>query len=553
MRERLNSNLVFLFVLAIVVVGVVFGSNMILSRVRNADQISLPATPASTGNVIQQENALQGTAGWKIPADEIATTQIQAYTSATSVQPGQKLTFYVSTQVDGTPYSIGIYRLGWYTGLGGRLKLLLAHQTGHAQGYYDDVLHRLVDCSSCYVNKQLGLIEANWQPSYTLTVPADWVTGVYLAKFADANGMQTYVSFTVRGNDHSAYLFVVSDTTYEAYNLWGGYSLYGIDSASASVASGSEDNSTIKAVKVSFDRPYMKGYGPWQVLGFDLDAIHWMEHQGYDLSYISNVDLHEHPQQLLQHRVYLSVGHDEYWTKEMYDGVEYARDHGVSLGFFGANEIYWQMRFEPDSAGVSDRVIVCYKVGTTDGDLANDPFYRKDNSRVTSRWRDPVVNRPENALVGIMYSAFTHKQLGFPWKVSSQANSPLLSGTGLLPGQQYGCSLVGYEWDRVSNNGLTPRGIQVIGASGTVSDVGVPDASNTVYYIAPSGAMVFAAGSIYWTAALDNYRLLMDPHCNVQQRVVPGMQKLMANVMDALLTHHISSTAGSALISSLAD
>ncbi len=294
----------------------------------------------------------------------------------------------------------------------------------------------------------------------------------------------------------------------------------------------------MRAVKVSFDRPYLDGVGSGQVLTFEANSIHWLERQGYDLSYISNVDLHEDPGQLLHHRAYLSLGHDEYWTKEMRDGVERARNTGVGLAFLGADAAYWQMRFEPDGAGTPDRRIVCYKVATVNNDLARDPFYGKDNTRVTARWRDPALARPENALIGIMYSGVIHRQQGFPWRVSSQAQTPLLDGTGLQRGQEYGCELVGYEWDSVFTNGASPASLQILATSKTRQENYTPDTSNTTYYIAPSGAMVFATGSINWALALDNYRYRIDTLCAGQSTEVPGMQKLMANVMDALATHH---------------
>jgi len=254
--------------------------------------------------------------------------------------------------------------------------------------------------------------------------------------------------------------------------------------------------------------------------------------------------LHEAPAQLLSYRAYLSLGHDEYWTKEMRDGVERARDAGVGLAFLGANASYWQIRFEPDSADVPDRTIVCYKVETGNHDLARDPLYGKDDTRVTSKWRDPVLNRPENALVGIMYSSLTDsdKQAGFPWQLSSLAKSPFLDGTGLQTDQLYGCDLVGYEWDRIFDNGFTPARLQILGKAHTVSKYNTVDFSNTTYYIAPSGAMVFATGSIYWTISLDSYRLSTNKLCAGQDPVVPGLQKLMAKVMNALMIDHPPNT-----------
>jgi N,N-dimethylformamidase beta subunit-like protein len=525
MRLQLSrENVLFLGSLGVVLLALLF-----VQVLWPFPDSQVPATPLS--NIIANENAHLGTNSWQIPYNEGASTQIQAYAGATSVSPGQNLTFYVSTQKEGTLYSISIYRLGWYAGLGGRLMSLQAHQIGHAQGYYDPSTNRLVGCNSCRVDTQIGLVEAHWQPSYTLTVPSDWTTGVYLAKFTGASDMQTYAPFVVRGNAHSTYVVVTSDTTDEAYNNWGGNSLYGYNS------SGDETNGVGRAVKVSFDRPYVQGFGSSFVLQFEADAIHWFERQGYDLSYSSSVDLHEDPAQLLQHRAYLSIGHDEYWTKEMRDGVEHARDHGVGLAFLEADAAYWQMRFEPDSAGVPNRTIACYKVETGNHDLARDPLYGKDNTRVTARWRDPVLNRPENALIGIMFSNLTQTQ-SFPWQVSSQAKSSLLDGTTLQPGEEYGCALVGYEWDRVFDNSATPAGLHVLSVSHTVDGNNHPDVSNTTYYIAPSGAMVFATGSIYWTRSLDSYRLYNDKICAGQNTAIPGMQKLMAHVMDTLVINH---------------
>lgn len=500
-----------------------------------------PVMTPTTSNVISRENSLPGTSSWQIPDGKGASLQIQAYASTTSVLPGQSLSFYVSTQKEGTPYSVNIYRLGWYNGLGARLMTTLSNQAGFAQGYYDRDKHLLSYCSSCRIDTTTGLVEANWLPTTVFTIPANWVTGVYLAKLIDVNDMQTYVPFVVKGNEHSSYIAVTATTTYAAYNDWGGYSLYR--------AFGDDEEPTApnitnlgRGVKVSFDRPYTRGFGAGDLLLFELNAIRWLERQGYDISYISSVDLHENPTQLLEHRAYISLGHDEYWSKEMRDGVDAARDQGVSLAFLGADDAYWQIRFEPDSAGIPDRTIICYKVETKAHDLSQDPLYGQDNSRVTSQWRDPVLDRPENALIGIMYSSLNQNQ-NFPWKVASNANSSLLQDTNLQPGKIYSCGLVGYEWDRIFSNGATPSGLKVIGTSPTIDSNNHPDTSDTTYYIAPSRAVVFATGSIYWMTALDSYHFATDqPNaCANQPTVVPGMQTLMMHVMNALLTRHIAS------------
>jgi hypothetical protein len=469
-------------------------------------------------NVIQRENQLAGSSAWVTPPAKRASNQIQAYLSATSVRPGRVLTMYVSVSRDKTQYTMDVYRLGWYGGAGARL-LMSAKQVGQAQGYYDQLRGRLFGCLTCRVDTRLGLVEANWKASYRLTIPDNWVTGVYMAKFTDEQGMQTYATFDVTGDDQSTYVLVTADTTVAAYNEWGGYSLY---LARVGLIG--------HARKVSFDRP-ISGWGEEQGLMYDIDGIRWVEQHGYDISYLSSTDLHEAPDQLLTHKAYLTFGHDEYWSRQMRDGVLRARDAGVGIGFFGANISYWQIRFEPDSRGASDRTIVCYK------EAPADPLLGSNNRLVTTRWRESPVNEPENALIGLMYEAYAVQPNGYPWQLAYSAQSDLLAGTNLLPGARYGCDLVGYEWDRTFANGRAPANLKVIASSPTVDHTGVPGLSQTAYYVASSGALVFAAGTVDWTFALDDYRLFDNPRCVGHTQAVPGLQQLMSNVMAALIVH----------------
>ncbi len=513
------------FIQTIVVTGAtLFGAKFLSSYFRKEKNTSSLVTSQANkvNNPISRENMLPGTTQWQISEGKGATTQIQAYTSALSVAPGQKLTFYVSTLHEGTTYDIEVYRLGWYQGNGGRLMTAIQRLVGQAQGYYDAQTDKLVASPSSYADAKTGLVEARWKTSYTRTIPSAWTTGVYLVKCIDEQCIQTYTYFNVLGNPAATYAVVTADTTAAAYNTWGGHSLYATDSL-------------MRGTKVSFDRPSTQSYGADQVLAFDMNAIRWMERQGYDLSYMSSVDLHTNAVALLQHKAYISLGHDEYWTREMRDGVEYARDHGVGLAFLEANACYNQVRLEPNSVGEPDRTVVCFKVASHAQDLSLDPLYGVDNSRLTTTWRDPVVNRPENALIGIMYSDTNGQVRGFPWVAYSSGNLPMLQKTGLTAGQVHGTGLVGYEWDRVFHNGATPAGLQILASSPTVNDLGEHDVSHTTYYIAPSGALVFATGSLYWTAALDDYRFSKDAKA---VPVVPQMQQLMENVMNALVVHH---------------
>ena len=537
--------------LALLASGIVAGIALIATKFLPAQNDQQPQTieaPRSLqtvqNNPIVAENALLGTTSWMIPVGAEAVISVQAYTSTRSVAPGQPLTIYVSTAQDGISYYLAIYRLGWYQGSGGRL-MTSVQLTGKAQGYYDPTTSELVSCPTVFYDPQTGLVEARWHPSYTLIIPQNWTTGVYLAKCILANGKQTYTTFNVTGNTTAPYAVVTADTTYAAYNNWGGQSLY---------PDSSKDK--ISASKVSFDRPSVSQFGSDQVLVFETNTIRWLEREGYNVSYMSSVDLHMHPEALLQHKAYLSIGHDEYWTKEMRDGVEAARDHGVGLAFLEANTSYWQIRLEPNSAGVPNRTVVCYKVlsqgnnasdsgGVAKIDSTRDPFYGVDNSRVTTLWRDVIVNRPENALIGIMYSDYNNKLRGVPWVFQPQLSgahplhTTLLQNTGLQAGKIYDNGLVGYEWDRVFDNGYTPENLQILATSQTNSVEGLPDNSNTTYYIAPSGALVFATGSIYWTSALDSYRYDRSLDNTKEAQTVPEIQQLMKNIMTALVQKHV--------------
>ncbi|HEU5439194.1 MAG TPA: N,N-dimethylformamidase beta subunit family domain-containing protein [Ktedonobacterales bacterium] len=475
-----------------------------------------PRNPHSAA--LAAENARPGTRDWLVSLDIASPDEIQAYASAPSVAPGGTLTFYVSVQHASLPVAVSIYRLGWYGGTGGRLMTSFQRPL-HAQGYYDGATRQLVGCATCTLDPSTHLLAANWAPAFTLPIPKNWVSGIYEAKLQDGYGARTYVLFDVTGRADSAYLVVTPDATVQAYNSWGGYSLY----------HGPDGQVADRARKVSLDRPLgHEGYDA--ALFFEIATVRWLEHMRYDVTYTSDIDLHEHPAQLLNHASYLSIGHDEYWSRQMRDAVISARDHGVGLGFFGANAVHWQIRLEPDARGIRDRTIVCYRQAD------EDPLYGIDDAHVTVEWRDPLLNQPENAVMGVMFVGLLENDVNFPWTYQPSAPSPFVAHTGLVAGKKYGCDVVGQEWDGVVDNGRTPPGLVVLGATPAVGATGQTSVGNTTYYYAHSGALVFASGSLYWAFALDNLRLLNDPRCSSAAQVapIPELQTLTANLMDGL-------------------
>jgi hypothetical protein len=259
-----------------------------------------------------------------------------------------------------------------------------------------------------------------------------------------------------------------------------------------------------RAFKVSFDRPFgeitFDQTNANSMTRYERNMARWLESQSYDVTYISTVDTHTNPSLLLQHKAYLSVGHDEYWSLEMRNSVESAREAGVNLGFFSANSAYWRVRFEPSpTTGAANRVMVCYK-----DPAAHDPV------APTYLWRGPENNRPENALLGVMYVGDNVYTNGYDY-VAMNTTDPYYNNTGLTESAAV-AQLVGYEWDAVVNNGFSPSGLVVLAQSPTTPQTLAPGLppntssaiSNATRYTAASGAKVFASGSIQFAWGLDS-------------------------------------------------
>ncbi len=464
----------------------------------------------AASNPIVLENQQPGTDNWIIPdtgdqqADDVSN-QIKGYAGATSVNLGGSLTFYVTVNPSQT-FTIDFYRLGYYQGLGGRLMLSVGPINGVQQ-------------PACpIVDSSTDLVACSWSAGYTLNVPNTWTDGIYFAVLTNANNFQNYVPFVVRNDSRSAaLLYQESVNTFQAYNNWGGYSLYPYNSTGGH-----------QAYKVSFDRPYADD-GSGDYFGWETYMVSWLEQQGYDVTYSTSVDTDLNPGRLLTVKGFLSVGHDEYWTKAMYDAAQNARDAGVSLAFFGANDLYWQARFEPSGSGASDRVLVCYK--TNAPPYATDPITATNPTLTTANWRVPPVNRPEQSLLGVQFTA----QTGDTWdntvsfQVSNNANW-IYAGTGLANGATIPL-ITGYEADRQWSGFPTPpyQGqtyALVAGSPFKDYPSGASDSHNAAVYEAPSGAWVFSTGTMGW-----NFALGRAGYTNA------AIQTITANVLNKFITN----------------
>lgn len=436
------------------------------------------ARTASHLNPIEAENRLKGTDHWEIKVLSYHR-EIEGYPSTPSIAPGRSISFSVSTT--GSTFKADVYRMGWYDGKGARHMLHIKKLLGHLRPMPQPKRHT-------------GLIACHWPVSFSITIPHDWISGVYMVKLTASSGHQGYIPFVVTAlSSHSPLLFVHGAFTDEAYNTWGGKSLYAdirLKSPAAQYAN--------RAVKVSLQRPFEQSMGAGWFFSWEIHMVRWLERKGYDVTYATDLDVHQHPRILLNHKGVLVVGHDEYWSRAMRDGMDRAVRRGVDLGNFAANTGFWQIRLAP-LGKKPDRVIVCYKSAT------RDPLYGRHNALVTTEWRFPPVNRPESELTGAMYGGYDGSHAPYDWIVTNPSNW-IFRGTGLHRRSRIR-HVVGQEADYVHHDYPLPRHLHVLTSSPFLDvDSGQWFNANSTIYQAKSGAWVFNAGTIEWSWGLDDIR-----------------------------------------------
>jgi hypothetical protein len=471
----------------------------------SASSNAAPVAALKPVSVIVLENAktaAQGvTSKWQITKPAL-NHEIEGYASATSINRGETIDFYIST-VDPS-FSLEIYRVGWYGGSGARLM-----STTSLPGLLQ---------SSCLADAVTQITECDWQRSFTLAVPnnttdlTDWASGVYLVKLIGSAGKEQYVVFVVRDDEHTSdFLFQASFATYQAYNNWGGKSFYDSNSVGGQAAT-----------RISFNRPYARDNGAGDFLNWEIDLIQFMEKEGYDVSYASSIDTHVAGARILNHKAFLSVGHDEYWTKETRDTLERTRDAGIHLGFLGANAGFWQIRIEPDSKkAVPNRTLVGYRSLAPTA----DPVYGIHPELTGTQFRSAEISRPEAKLIGVMYD-YNSVDLDM---VISDCTSFICAGTSLVQGSRLP-HMLGVEVDRLDTS--SPAGIQVFAISPYNACLNPPTCSKfqarnsqATFYQAPSGAGVFATGSMQWNWGLSQ----VGPHTIYAN---PAVQQMTRNVLN---------------------
>ena len=355
-------------------------------------------------------------------ADEVPSLTVEGYADRLSYRAGDVIGLHVSTTA--ARYSIEVSRIGAET------------TVVHAESDLPGTSHPIPEDASSH--------GCRWPVSHRLTVPDGWRSGYYNVRLRAADDGGRFVGrnrrtaeadlfFVVRaaepGRDASILLQFCTNT-YNAYNNWGGGSLYAFHGRAG-----------LQGHRVSFDRPLAGQFRQWE-----LPFVAWAERNGYAIEYCANGDLESRPELLDRYKLVLSVGHDEYWSAPMRDNLEAFVGRGGNVAFFSGNTCCWQVRSEDGG-----RALTCWKQG-----FNQDPVFPiGDHKTLTTLWSHHLVGRPENRLTGVGFLRggyhLSHGQY-MDGKGAFTAHRPdhwLFEGTGLGPGGEFGGrhTVVGYECD----------------------------------------------------------------------------------------------------------
>ena len=462
---------------------------------------------SSPANPVVAENCLPGNPASDWDVSLSGDSSIQGFSTDISVNAGQTVFFKINTPA--RAYQIEIYRMGYYAGMGARRITTITPSAKLPQtqpACLSNAATQLYDCG-------------NWSVSASWNVPSTAVSGLYFALLNRTDtGGESQIFFVVRNDaSHSDVLFQTSDETWQAYNDYGGHSLYGTD----------EFDLPNRGFKVSYNRPsHTRSFESATFLfTAEYPMVRWLEANGYDVSYFTGVDAARSGNLIKNHKVFLSVGHDEYVSGQKRNNIEAALGAGVNLAFFSGNEFFWKTRWENsiDGSNTPYRTMVCYKETLAGAKL--DPA---DPPTWTGTWRDARFSppadggRPENALTGTLFmvNGPGADNIGLAIKVPAADGQMRFwrdtSIARLAPGQSatLPSGTLGYEWDADIDNGFRPAGLVSLSTSSypltndllldSGATYGAGSATHHLsFYRAPSGALVFGAGTVQWSWGLD--------------------------------------------------
>jgi hypothetical protein len=422
-------------------------------------------------NRIAEENRLPGTQDWMLrkteidPATRYRSPAVEGFASKPSYQAGETVAFHVSTRSDDV-VELQVFRMGFYGGAGARRMATLEALPTQSQKTPVPGPRRLMRCE--------WPVTAQWR------IPDDALSGVYLAKLTSRETeVESYIVFIVRDERSADFVFQCSDFTWQAYNRWPSqFSLY--DDGQHEWYWGGES-------QVGFQRPYGKycqifdaplSIGSGEFLLWEFPFAYWLESLGLDVTYISNLDTHRGSETLTRGRGVLSVGHDEYWTIEMFRNMQSAIAAGTSLGFFSGNTACGRVLWDEETMSLRRVGVFGPPEGTAEfqsmSSLEHVPPYA--NELLGAHSTGPVTG-------------------GADW-ACSMPDHWIFEGTGMKLGDAIP-GLVGWEWH---GDPAPIPGLEIVSTGPTQSAPGKPNGGQytATVYPGPRGNIVFNASTIWW-------------------------------------------------------
>lgn len=440
------------------------------------------------------ENHHVGTRAWRLPGPSadvggLRHGDLSAYVAEETIRPGQTERIYASAP-GSTSAHISVFRIGWYGGLGGR-EVLASEPLP------------LIPQPACTHRFATGLTECDWHPTLSFVIPPALPTGIYVARLVARSG-QSDCLFVVLASRRQPLLAQLPTSTYEAYNAWGGDSLYPGGSDRVGITG------TTQGIEVSYDRPYDSVTGAGQFFARDVAMVWFLERFGYRVSYTTSESVDEDPGQLLHHRGVIDFGHSEYWSQHQADGFAAARSAGTSLLFLSSDTLAWRVRYARASATASQA-----------GEPGHSLVSYKEHAALDPNHVHPTGAFPGGgaSLAGSSYLGCITPRLAapgppvyryYPWSPGGSLEPRwLFTNTGVTAATRIS-GIVGYELDMRAPE--TPPGTALLGSGSTPCQAAGPgepspgpsqNRAETTLYTAPSGALVFATGTLGWELGLE--------------------------------------------------
>ena len=329
-------------------------------------------------------------------------------------------------------------------------------------------------------------------------------------------------------------LLQTSDATWQAYNTYGGNSLY---QCTVACHPGKTRKSTRAPTRSpTTARSHTGATTPNNFFYAEYQLVRFLEQNGYDVSYTSEAEVDQNGALLKNHKLFISSGHDEYWSPGQRASVLAAREAGVNLAFFSGNEMFWKTRWGPSTEGTGTpyRTLTTYK--ETHYKFAEWPIDPLEPPIWTGTWADPRFTppadggQPQNAVTGQEFKVNSGtRAITVPSQYGKLRLWHNTEVANLQPGQTQTIApeTLGYEWDEDYDNGFRPAGqfdlssttatgVEVFNDYGTNTEIATAT-HHLTQYRAPSGALVFGAGTVQWAFGLGDQR---SPDPNMQQATV---------------------------------